>query len=218
MPDQQPDDMTCGKAAILTIGINVNGEACQYVFPIVTNATALTPANLCLDAVESFEDSLISDVQATLSSDNHVTFIQATGMIPGRIPFRKPYAPTVYPGTAAAGSVTSQVSALGIIYQDPEDETVPGGRIRQAKTFVTGMPHTFILGNQITGAFQTILQGFMEDLQSGWPSFIETSSNWYRILDKPPGAVTDTPVKRLLQAEVRGGIYTQKRRLTPRQS
>jgi hypothetical protein len=214
---QQPDGMECGQAAILTLGWSCNNEPFQYVLPIVTDNPGMTADQLCADAVQAAEDSIVPDLQPCMSSGAFLTFIQATGVVPGKIPFRKGYVPTDFPGTSTANPLPTNTAALGVIYQDTEDVT-PGARIRLAKTFITGLARLDVVGNDITPGLRTNILQLVNDMQGGWPTITSGGFNWYRMLDVPKPATNSTPVKRLLITEVRGGIFTQKRRLVPRNS
>jgi hypothetical protein len=212
---QQPAGMTNTNGVILSVGLFVNSEPWQMVMPLVTDATSLDAATLCKDAAQSFEASIFADILPIISSDGYIAFVSAEGMTNGAIPWRDTYASTANPGTGAAGAIPTNACALGVIYEDPEDSTL-GARIRLAKTFISGISHTDVIGNTITPDLATRINNFLLDLQAGFASIADVSSSWYRVLNVPQPRTNGAPVVRLLQPEARGGIYTQKRRLVPR--
>jgi hypothetical protein len=203
---------------ILTIGCICNGEPFQLVMPLATDSSTLTDSNLCQDAVLSFDPGILPDLVPVMSSDAYVAFLQAVGMRPNKIPFRQPYQPTVYPGTAPAGAIPNQDAAIGAIYQDPNDLAAGQKRIRQARTFFAGLAHEQVSGNVITSTLASSIITVMNDLQGGWTSVADGSYNWYRVLDVPKPTSVSQPIRRLIAVEVRGSIYTQKRRVVPRLS
>lgn len=212
---QQPAGMMNDNGVILSVGMFGNGEAYEHVMPMATNSEMLTPANICQDAVNSFVNSAITDLANLLSSDQYVAFVAAEGMVNGAIPFRTSFGPMDSAGNAAPPAAPLNASALGVIYQDPEDATA-GDRIRLAKTFISGISTSQVTGNTITSTLITNIEIYLGLLQVGYPSTVDGASNWYRVLNVPKPRTTGQPVKRLLVAESRGNIYTQKRRLVPR--
>lgn len=212
---QQPAGMVNDNGVILTIGMYGNNEAYEHVMPFATNSEMLTPSNVCEDAVNSFVNSAITQLANLLSSDQYVAFVAAEGMVNGAIPFRTSFGPTDSAGNAAPPAVPTNACALGVIYQDPED-AIAGDRIRLAKTFFSGISTSQVTGNLITSTLITNIEIYVGLLQSGYPSTIDGASNWYRVLNVPKPRTTGQQVKRLLVAESRGGVYTQKRRLVPR--
>jgi hypothetical protein len=215
---QQPSGMNSDNGCILTAGFVCNGEAFAYVMPLVTDATSLGLDEQCKDCATSFQDAVLGDVLSCLSVDGFCSYIQATGMTPGAVPFRIPYGPSDNPGTDSGSAAPTQVAALGVIYQDPADEGIGVKRIRQARTFFAGLSLTSLNGNFIGSTLRTSINTVMTELQAGFVSEMSSSNKWYRVLDVPKPTSSGQTVKRLLVPEVRGGVYTQKRRLVPRQS
>lgn len=213
---QQPDGMTNEEGVILTVGIAGGGDSFQFVFPVVNPSTGLDLTNLCSDACNSFQDFAIPTLQPILSSDVYIAFVQGQGMVPGRIPFRNFYDSTTWPGTSAAGACPTNVAVLGIIYQDPADLDIGQKRILQSRTFFTGVAKSQLTDNAAQGTLLANILAFMQMLQAGFLSDFDSDSKWYRVLDVPKPLGTSHPIKRLLVPEVRGGIYTQKRRVVPR--
>lgn len=216
MMPQQPSGMTNTNGCILTVGCVVESEAFQLVMPIVTDSTTLNAGNLCQDGVNSFETAMLVFLTPIMSVGAYISSLQCTGMVPGNVPFRTPYSPTTHPGTATGDPLPSQVAALGVIYQDPDDEGFGTSKIKLAKTFFGGISRDNVVGNLIDNTLTNAVLSFMQSCQNGWASSADSSANWYRVLDVPKPTTDGTAVKRLLAPEVRGGIYTQKRRLLPR--
>ena len=215
---QQPSGMTSDNGAILTVGMVCSNERFAYVMPIVTDSTSLDASTMCKDACLSFEAGPLTDILALTSVDAYCTYIQATGMTPGSVPYREPFNSTDHPGVETGAALPTQVAALGVIYQDPADEGIGVKRIRQARIFLTALSGGQVNNNEVNSTLLTNILNLMIDLQAGWSSSLDSSHSWYRVLDVPKPTSTGQPVKRLLVPDARGGIYTQKRRLTPRLS
>lgn len=215
---QQPDGMTNTTGVIMTFGMVCSNERFAYVMPLATNNTALALDNQCKDAVVSAIVGILDDLMNMHSVDCYCAFVQATGMTPGYIPWRTAFISTDHPGTDTGAALPTNVSALGIIYQDPADEGIGAGRIRQARTFFTAMAGNRINNNELTTTYAGFVFDFMTELQAGWVSDNDGAKKWYRVLDVPKPTSTTVAVKRLLVPDARGGVYTQKRRLVPRVS
>jgi hypothetical protein len=213
---EQPAGMTNSNGVILSAGFFGNGEAFEIVLPLATNSTSLDDSNLCQDAAQAFEAGpLVVDLLAILSSSVSLVFVAAEGMTNGCIPWRDSFAIGVNPGTSGPVAAPTNACALGVIYQDPADVGF-GTRIAMAKTFFSGIATTQIVQNSITTALVALINTWLDDCQGGFPSILDPTFSWYRVLTVPKPRTAGTPIKRLLLPQARGNIYTQKRRLVPR--
>lgn len=201
--------------AILTIGLLVNGERCANVEPYGLAGGGVGPVLLASDLCNSWLAGQLSNYLAMISSDAQITFLAAEGMQDGVVPQRLDFAPGTHVGTNAAGASPTQVAALIIYYEDPAD-VVPGHRIRVAKTFVVGVPDGNIDGNAINSAQEGHLDNYGQQAQLGFASVLNPSSTWQRMLSVPKPRATPANIPRIVTFGARGGIYTQKRRLVPR--
>lgn len=212
---EQPSGMTNNSGVVLTIGMFANGEAFEIVLPMATPSTILDATNFCSDCVGSFENSPLPDLLACISVSTSVVFIAGEGMVNGFIPFRDTFTIGTTPGTRGTGAAATSVAGLGVLYEDPKDEPA-GERMRIAKSFFSGIATADVDGNQIVSQLNANILVFMQDCQTGWPSVLDGTSNWYRVLASPKPRTPGTAIKRTLVAEARSNVYTQKRRLLPR--
>lgn len=212
---EQPAGMINSNGVVLSIGMFANGEAFEIVLPMVTPSTILDATNFCSDCVQSFENSPLPDLLACISVSTSVVFVAGEGMINGMIPYRDTFVIGTTPGTRGTGAAATNVAALGVLYEDPKDEPA-GERMRIAKTFFSGIATADVDGNQIVAQLLANVQQFMQDCKDGWPSMLDGTSNWYRVLASPKPRTPGTPIKRVLVPEARTNVYSQKRRLVPR--
>lgn len=214
---RQPSGMTVDNGVILSIGMFSLTEALEIVMPMATESTTMDGTNRCGDCVQSFIDAESADLQNIISVGTYITFIQAQGMTPGSIPFRQPFTATDLPGQRTGTPLPTQCAALGIYYEDPED--VPtGSKIRVGKTFFGGISQEDVIENVLVNALITAIQTFTQAMQAGYPSELDLSSKWYRVVAAPRSGSGSTTINRSFSAGSRGGIYTQRRRLLPRLS
>lgn len=211
----QPAGMTNDLGVILTVGLFCNGEAMQIVQPFATDSSALTPENVCSDAVASFALAAIDDLMDCLSSGCYCAFVGAEGMVNGTIPYRQNFASSDHPGTRDAGTLPTNVSALGIYYALPDDLPT-GAKMKVAKTFLGGLAQSDVIENTVVSAVVGALQTFLTLCLAGYASSNDTSANWYRVNSTPKTRVPGQAITRNQVALPRNGVYTQRRRLVPR--
>jgi len=210
---EQPSILN-NNGAIVTIGIRVNTDRCAIVMPFVTDDVVLDELTFCNDLVITAQTHILTSLTAVMSVQSYVSFIAAEGMIDGRIPYRVDYAPTDHPGLLTGPPVPSQVSGLVIWYEDPRD-VVAGHKLRVAKNFIPGLPSANVTGNIIDSALVDTLQALADNSQNGYETNAG-SGKWYRCLAAPRPRTPGTSCKRTTGQLGRDVVYTQKRRLIPR--
>lgn len=208
----QPD-VTNAQGVALTVGIMSGVDRTAIVLPLGLDADP--EANtICSDAVQSFLAAVTPDLQAVLSTDNYISFIQADGMQDGRVPYRQDFAPSDLPGGRGHGSVSSQVAALMYFYRD-EDTAPANSRVRIAKNFIPGLCPADVVGDLIVADLFTAIQTLATLLQNGFPSIANSGKNWYRYLAIPKTRTTDVHLIPTFVCGVRNYVGTQRRRLIP---
>lgn len=219
MASVQPSGMMNDNGAVLTVGIQTSGEQTAIVLPIATE-TVMDPGDLCTRAVQDFVTGVLPALLDCLSSDAYVRFIQAEGMVDGKVPSRLDFTASDHPGTGAANTAPPQVAALIACYEDPADAT-PGARMRVGKTFLPGISTAMITEGNINGPEITLLLILTGELLGGWTNSVSGGGHWYRVLATPftPGPPRTRPggvgLKRCLTIVPRGYTATQRRRLLP---
>jgi len=215
MSSSTQPDLTNDNGVVLTVGIVSNSDRCCIVLPIATDNTSLDDVTRCKDAVTSFA-AIIAQLQACISSDAYISFIQGEGMTDGMIPNRQDFTITTYLGTRDAPAAPSQVAALIIFYRDPA-HALTGERMKIGKNFIPGLAQNDLSGDHVVAGLGANLQTFADTLQNGFNSSGGGGSQkWYRYLNTPVPRTTGTHLKAVTGQTQRGYVATQRRRLVPR--
>lgn len=212
---EQPTSLVNDMGVVLTVGINVFSDRTAIVLPMVSNASSLTAVTLCEDAVQSFLDQAILQLQNCMSNDCYITFLQGEGMVDGKVPYRKDFTLDDFPGTYASITLPAQNAGLVVFYQDPA-QVAPGARIACGKTFIPGLPQSMVVGSDILAELIGKMNTLGTKLQGGYPSTASSSDAWYRVLATPKPRTAGTIVDRTINRVARGYVSTQKRRMLPR--
>lgn len=200
---------------ILTIGFVCNGDRMACVLPLCTNIPSPPATTMCKDAVDSFNATVLAEFLACQTEDLGATFIQAEGMVDGKIPYRLELDPAFNVGTRPSHAVPNQASMLISFYEDPAD-VVAGHKMRVAKTFVPGLAADDFSTHIVASTVVALLNALGLTLQSGFSSVATPSDNWYRFLAAPKPRTAGTNVKRIATAQARAYVGTMKKRLIPR--
>lgn len=211
-----PEQPVCSneKGVVLTVGIVDGPNRMACVMPIATNSTVLNPSNLCTDAVNSFQASVAPQFANCFSLDAYISFIAAEGMQDGRVPARLDLGSTAFPGTRPAGTIPDSCAGLLVFYEDPADIVAPA-RMRVGKTFIPAISSSDYDSTYVDPAWIPIALSLGNILANGYPSVLDTGSNWYRVISAPKPRATVANCKRVIGYDARGYIGTQRRRLLP---
>lgn len=209
----QPSGMIIDNGVILTVGVQSGYDRVACVIPLCAD-DSIPPVSGCQSALEGWGASIRDSFLACMSSLAFLRFVQAEGMIDGMIPYREDYAPTDFPGTRGATIMPSQVTGLCVFYEDPADAVV-GARMRVGKNFIPGLCADDIAQDFLVPDLVTAIAGFATAMQAGFAGSIG-SHTFYRVLAGDVRSPAGTPIKRVITAQARGYVCTQKRRLIPR--
>lgn len=197
---------------ILTVGILSGVDRTEMVFPVAAAGAVQDPNDLCLNCLNAFTTGLVfAKFLDCISSDAQVTYVQAEGMVDGKVPARKAYAAGAQLGTRPTGVMSSQVASLLIWYEEAAD-AVTGERIRVGKNFLPGLSEDDITGDIISLTLQGFILTFMDNMAQGFVALVPAGT-FYRGL-----AANNSPagnVRRIGRYGVRDYVGTQRRRLTP---
>lgn len=209
----QPE-MTSDHGVVFTIGLRCNGDRIAIVMPVATDNSTLDKKELCNQAVEDMEDTIMDLLAGCISLSAYVAYSQAVGMDDGFVPRRRDFAPTDYPGTQASTCETSQVAALIVFYSEPADLDV-GARIRVGKTFIGGIADADVSGDAVSSGLDVALSGLAQALAEGWTNHGSGGGKWYRVVSAPPKGSNAAELVRTGSWDTRGYTGTQRRRLIP---
>lgn len=209
----QPD-ATNEKGMVLTCGLRVNGDRCAIVLPIAAPEAVLTVYNEALDAIESFETSVLPNILACITTASFCSFIQAEPMTDGRIPARKDFDASTHTGLVSGNALPSNTGALLVFYRDPAGTF--GTRMRIGKNTIPGIGVSQVVGDIVQSTLFANLGTLADMLQNGWPSVQDAAHNWYRYLATPRPRTAGTPLHGVTDQQPRNYLATQKRRFIPR--
>ena len=125
----QPSGFSNDAGVILSIGMVGGANRMEMVVPLFINTLLDDKDAMCEDAVNSFVNAVIGDLQDCMSSDAYISYLAAEGMRDGLIPFRADYASTTYAGSGDAGLIPPTVACLATFYAASTD-LPSGGRMR----------------------------------------------------------------------------------------
>jgi hypothetical protein len=210
----QPAGMSSDFGVILTIGFDTASDRSAIVMPFCTPSTIVSPTTMCQDLVSSFQDASMADLLDCVSSSASLVYIQAEGMVDGRIPYRTGFQFGVNPGTRGGDTLPSQVTALLTYYCEPADLT-SGARMKVAKNFIPFIAADDVSFDTVSSDLVGNMLTFGQLCLTGFPSSVDPSKNWFRVLAAvKPRVVVD--VTRCASVEPRSYVATQRRRLKPR--
>lgn len=212
----QPDDLHSNQGCILTVGVQSFNDRTACVMPFATDADnpIINRTTLCADLVTSFMAGPAALMQAGMSVDSYISYVQAEGMMDGAIPFRLDVAPGDLVGTRAGTTMPNNVAGLGVLYGEPDD-IAPGDIMRVAKTFFPGVSKSDVVNDLIADALKTAYFTFLEGIQEGFASEAVPASKWYRVLAKASQSSFSELLRRTAVALIRKYVATQRRRMTP---
>lgn len=201
--------------AVLTIGVNTNGNRAAIVLPVFTTDITLGKVNLCDDAVNSAVTTLVPLMVIVMVATDYISFVQADGMKDGYIPSRQDFAPGANPGLVTGQSLPSQTSVLLSMYEEPDD-SIAGKRMRVAKTFMPSVPAGYMTNGQLDPTHVANYDSIVSMFGAGWPGVNDVTKQWFRGLSVPKPRSTTAQVPRIRSGETRQYVGTQRRRLVPK--
>lgn len=201
---------------MLTIGMLLNGERVACVEPYGLPDTAADPTLISADLVQSWEALCQTAFQGCLSADCQLTFLNAEPMIDGSIPYRDDFATGTNPGALAAGALPANNCGLIVYYEDPADIPAGKSRISVGKTFMPAIPDSLCIAQNLQPTITAAYAVYAALVQEGFTSTLYSGFKWQRMLTSPKPRTPGTAIRRTIKYEVRGAIYTQRRRLLPR--
>jgi hypothetical protein len=204
------------QGAILTVGFVLGGDRMAIVEPWVLDAASPDLNTLCKDLHDSWVAAQLPLITACYSADCYLAFIQAEGMMDGRVPYREDFLPSVWPGTLAAVTLPANCTGMGTYYLDSRDFISPRKRMATAKTFFPALPESLVTGNLIDPTVVSNYQSYIDSAQNGIGSILYGSQKWWRVLAAPKPRNTSANCPRSTGQIARGYVCTQRRRMTPR--
>ena len=201
-----------GTGVILTCGFTTGHDRWAIVLPVATDDNTLNPITLCSDAVNAFVALELNHLMAIFAADTNLNYIQAEGMVDGRVPYRTDIAPGGEPGTLGATSMPRNVSALTAFYVDP-GQTLSTGRERVGKTFFAGISADEVVGDIVQNVLLTAITLFCNEIVNGYNTNAG-GGKWYRV--GKAVRTTATALPNIVAVQVRDYVATQRRRLMPR--
>jgi hypothetical protein len=211
----QPASMESDDGWILTVGMITSADRWEMVFPIAPDHTVGPfPADMAEHIVGGWIANVMPLLLACVTSDTSVCFVQAEGMVDGKVPSRSDFPTAVEIGTLGTVSLPTSDAALLVYYVDPTKH-LSTNRERVAKNFVAGIDKTTALNDLIGGAVEAALETFLNNMANGFgDDRMAGSTTWYRV----GKAIRQTAqaLPNIVTAEVRRYIGTQRRRMLPR--
>lgn len=210
-------ELKAGSGVVVTIGIMAAGDRTAIVIPLATPTEEIDNKDLCFKACDAVESSLYGYLLDCICTQAYIRYIQAEAMMNGKVPFRKGYGTTEYPGTRTGVVMPSNVAGLALFYSYKEEDDPPTKRTRVAKTFLPGLSATDVDGDVMVSALRGKITLFANALIDGIADSGSPSNIWHRALAVPRPRPTDpqTALGRIASAVVPNNVATQRRRLIP---
>lgn len=212
----QPE-LVADRGVVATIGIMTSYDRTAIVIPMASENESLGDSDLCKSAGLAVENGLLAYILDCIATTAYVRYIQCEAMMNGKVPYRRGFGSTDFPGTRTADALPSNVAALALFYSFKEQDDPPTKRTRVGKTFLPGISATDVQGDVITSALVGLIQAFADTMVQGFSDGGNPASIWYRALSVPRPRPTDPQAQlgRIASQGVGPTVVTQRRRLLP---
>lgn len=199
--------------AIVSVGIQVNDDQCEIVFPMIATGSAPDTLDFCASAVRAFADTGLDDLKACLSEEVSIIGIQALGGIDGKIPFRENFTIGDKLGTRTGHPEPASVGAGIAFYFDPTDVS-PGNKTAVSHNTIPGISEDDNDDKQLKDALIAAIETFLNHMIAGYTDPGGTGTIWKRVNKAVRDAAAEG-IRIAVTAFVRKIVRSVRRRLYP---